>query len=101
MSDSSDAATRVSLINRHGTVEEQLPRPGDGQVKALSTQFRDFVSSHSTYTLIEVDFSLYGQIETTYFTDEDAVEEFNHPQAEPAPETSDGNVIVHYTTDIA
>lgn len=92
---------RVRMINNHGTIEEQLPRPPDGQVKALSSEFRDFVSSHPEVELTEHDFSFFGQIETAYFASKDAVVLFDQPQAVCADESDECDVIVHYTTDVA
>lgn len=94
-----DPDKKAEQISRHGTTIEQLPAPSDGEIKVLSQEMRDFVQEHPEYTLREVPFSLWGQIEQDYMTAKEVIEDFDKPKA--TVESIDGEqiVITHYTTD--
>lgn len=97
----SELEQQVERIRRHGTPEEQLPRPGDGVVKVLSADLRNFVEEHSEFELIAESFSFYGQIETDYFAADRVVEAFDKPQATIEEGDEGEKIVVHYTTDVA
>lgn len=97
----SDPTQYVELIQHHGTIEEQLPTPRDGTVKVLSEELRSFVESHPQYTLEEISFSLFGQIETEYITSIEVLEDFDKPQATVETINGEQTPVVHYTTSVA
>lgn len=90
----------ADLICEFGTDAEQLPSPPDGMVKVQSAEFRDFIEQHSTYELVEEQFSYYGQIETAYMTDKSSIDSFEKPQATVEEVNGEPRVVTHYTTGI-
>lgn len=91
----------VELIQHHGTIEEQLPTPEPDMVKVLSAELRSFVTSHPEYTLQEISFSLFGQIETEYVASREVIEAFDKPQATVETINGEQTPVVHYTTSVA
>jgi hypothetical protein len=91
----------AELIRDHGTPEEQLPRPGDDQIKVLSEYMLSFVEEHTEHEIQTVSFSYFGQIEEDYFAPRAVLDSFDKPQA--TVETIDGEekAITHYTTAVA
>lgn len=94
-----DSEKKAEQINRHGTIIEQLPAPAEGEIKVLSQEMRNFVQEHPEYSLREVSFSLWGQIETEYMTSNGVIEDFDRPQATAEMTDGEKRVITHYTTD--
>ena len=94
-----DHDKKAEQISRHGTTVEQLPAPSDNEIKVLSKEMKDFVQEHPEYTLREVSFSLWGQIEQDYMTAKGAVKDFDKPKATVETINGEKRVITHYTTD--
>lgn len=89
------------LIRNHGTPEEQLPRPGDNEIKILSDYMFSFIEDRTDYQIEEVSFSYFGQIEEDYFVSKDILEVFDKPQATLETVNGEERAIVHYTTAVA